>query len=220
MIGNNSSGSESIVHGTTIDHVQELEVVLADGSRATFSPKARRTGFERDLRACRAILRDHARAIAEDYPKHWRQSGGYRLDRLDPFDLAKLVVGSEGTLAVVTAATVRLVELPKAKMFAVGHFDDVAGAIAATDDALELEPSAVEMIDRTILVALAREARVPARSPTGSRATRARCCSSASPATREDEVRDKLDQLDAGLGARTATATTRCAPRPRPSRTR
>jgi Fe-S oxidoreductase len=99
----------------------------------------------------KAILREHARAIAEDYPRHWRQSGGYRLDRLDPFNLAKLVCGSEGTLAVVTAATVRLVELPKAKMFAVGHFEDVAGAIAATADALGLQPSAVELIDRTIL---------------------------------------------------------------------
>ena len=166
----------------------------------------------------RAILREHARAIAEDYPKHWRQSGGYRLDRLDPFNLAKLVCGSEGTLAVVTAATVRLVELPKAKMFAVGHFDDVASAIAATADALELEPSAVEMIDRTIL-ALSRAKLEYRKLSDRWRATRARCCSSASPATREDEVRDKLDKLTRAW-ERTGTATTRCAPRPRPSRTR
>lgn len=147
MIGNNSSGSESIVHGTTIDHVLELEVVLADGSQATFS-RERSHRFDEPVRA---ILREHARAIAEDYPKHWRQSGGYRLDRMEPFDLAKLVVGSEGTLAIVTAATVRLVELPKAKMFSVGHFESVADAIAATQDALDLQPWAVEMIDRTIL---------------------------------------------------------------------
>ncbi len=147
MIGNNSSGSQSIVHGTTIDHVLELEVVLADGSRATFSE-----GSSHRLDAgVKEILRDHARAIAEDYPRHWRQSGGYRLDRMDPFDLSKLVVGSEGTLAIVTAATVRLIPLPKATAFAVGHFDSVLAAIAATGDALELQPTAVEMIDRTIL---------------------------------------------------------------------
>ena len=147
MIGNNSSGSESIVHGTTIDHVLELEVVLADGSQATFS-RDEAHPFDEPVRA---VLREHARAIAEDYPKHWRQSGGYRLDRMDPFDLSKLVVGSEGTLAIVTAATVRLVELPKTKMFSVGHFESVAHAIAATQDALDLKPWSVEMIDRTIL---------------------------------------------------------------------
>ncbi len=153
MIGNNSSGSESIVYGTTIDHVQELEVVLADGSRATFSATSAPTSkLERHIyTGVGTVLRDHARAIAEDYPKHWRQSGGYRLDRMDPFDLSKLVVGSEGTLAITTAATVGLVRLPKAKMFVVGHFDSLLGAIAATEDALALQPSAVEMIDRTIL---------------------------------------------------------------------
>ena len=153
MIGNNSSGSESIVYGTTIDHVQELEVVLADGSRATLSAtSAPASKLERRIyTGVGTVLRDYARAIAEDYPKHWRQSGGYRLDRMDPFDLSKLVVGSEGTLAITTAATVGLVRLPKAKMFVVGHFDSLLGAIAATEDALELQPSAVEMIDRTIL---------------------------------------------------------------------
>ena len=147
MIGNNSSGSESMLHGTTIDHVHALEVVLADGSLAAL---AEGTPHRLDD-GVKAILREHARAISDDYPKHWRQSGGYKLNHLDPFNLAKLVCGSEGTLAVVTAATVGLVRLPTAKMFAVGHFEDVARAIAATHDALELEPSAVELIDSTIL---------------------------------------------------------------------
>ena len=61
------------------------------------------------------------------------------------------MVGSEGTLVAITEATVALVPLPKAKRFAVGHFDSMAAAIAATDDALELGAAAVEMIDRTIL---------------------------------------------------------------------
>ena len=125
MIGNNSSGSESIVYGTTIDHVAELEVVLADGSRATLRGPTRSAVERASTPACATILRDHARAIAEDYPKHWRQSGGYRLDRLRPVRPVQAVVGSEGTLAIVTAATVGLVELPKAKMFAVGHFDSL-----------------------------------------------------------------------------------------------
>jgi FAD/FMN-containing dehydrogenase/Fe-S oxidoreductase len=149
MIGNNSSGSHSIVYGTTIDHVHELDVVLADGSRATLG---RDLGPDHLKDGLREILRDHADAIATGYPRHWRQSGGYRLDYLArEFDLAKVVTGSEGTLVAVTEATVGLVPLPKARMFAVGHFDSVTDAIAATGAALALEPAAVELIDRTIL---------------------------------------------------------------------
>ena len=200
MIGNNSSGQR-------VDRPRH-----DDRPRARARGRARRRlarhvlGEGADARdfdgaihdGVRDVLRDHARAIAEDYPKHWRQSGGYRLDRLDPFDLAKLVVGSEGTLAIVTAATVRLVELPKAKMFAVGHFDSLLGAIEATDDALALEPAAVEMIDRMILGALARQARVPrARRPARGRPG-ARCCSWRFAGDTEDEVRDKLDRERGG----------------------
>jgi FAD/FMN-containing dehydrogenase/Fe-S oxidoreductase len=149
MIGNNSSGSHSIVYGTTVDHVQELDVVLADGSRATLGRDA---GPPRIRDGLRAILRDHAGAIVTGYPDHWRQSGGYRLDRLArDFDLAKLVTGSEGTLVAITEATVGLVELPKARLFAVGHFDSMQDAIAATGAALALQPAAVELIDRAIL---------------------------------------------------------------------
>ncbi len=147
MIGNNSSGSHSIVYGCTIDHVHELEVVLADGSMHTFG-----AGPSHIVDGLREILRDHADSIATGYPKHWRQSGGYRLDYLArDFDLAKFVTGSEGTLVAITEATVGLVPLPKARMFAVGHFESVADAVAATEAALALDPAAVEMIDSTIL---------------------------------------------------------------------
>jgi FAD/FMN-containing dehydrogenase/Fe-S oxidoreductase len=156
MIGNNSSGSHSIVYGSTIEHVHELDVVLSDGSRATFGPLAAPAppgSLEAAIRGgLPDILRDHAEAIARDYPNHWRQSGGYRLDDLArTHDLARFVTGSEGTLVAIADATVGLVPLPKARRFAVGHFDSLAGAIAATDAALALNPAAVELIDRTIL---------------------------------------------------------------------
>ncbi len=163
MIGNNSSGSHSIVYGTTLDHVYALDVVLSDGSRARFAPvdeaerarRAQAATLEGAIhRGLPEIVREHREAIATGYPKHWRQSGGYRLDRLAgdaPFDLARFVAGSEGTLVAITEATVGLVPLPKAKMFLVGHFDSLAGAIAATDDALALDAAAIELIDRQIL---------------------------------------------------------------------
>jgi FAD/FMN-containing dehydrogenase/Fe-S oxidoreductase len=162
MIGNNSAGSGSVVYGMTIDHVEALEVVLSDASTATFAPvddgevarRARLQTLEGRIYArLPALVEERRDAIATGFPRFWRRAGGYRLDRLamSPFNLARFVVGSEGTLVVVTEATVRLVPLPKAKGIAVGHFASVGEAIAATEDALTLQPSAVELIDRTIL---------------------------------------------------------------------
>jgi FAD/FMN-containing dehydrogenase/Fe-S oxidoreductase len=148
MIGNNSAGSGSVRYGMTIDHVQELDVVLSDASVATFGQAPSR--FDQELAA---LVDAHRSAIASGFPQFWRRAGGYRLDRLadGPFDLAKFVVGSEGTLVVATSALVGLVPKPKHTVIAVGHFTSVQAAIAATDDALSCSPAAVELIDKTIL---------------------------------------------------------------------
>jgi FAD/FMN-containing dehydrogenase/Fe-S oxidoreductase len=162
MIGNNSAGSGSVVYGMTIDHVEALEVVLSDASTATFAPiddaevarRARLQTLEGRIHArLPALVEERRDAIATGFPQYWRRAGGYRLDRLarSPFNLARFVVGSEGTLVIVTQATVRLVSLPRTKAIAVGHFASVTEAIGATEDALTLHPSAVELIDRTIL---------------------------------------------------------------------
>jgi FAD/FMN-containing dehydrogenase/Fe-S oxidoreductase len=163
MIGNNSAGSQSVRYGMTIDHVLALDVVLSDASRSRFG---RLTDAERLSRAaaptldgaiCRELPRlaeRHREAIASGFPKFWRQSGGYRLDRVaapDGLDLAKFVVGSEGTLITVVEATVGLVPAPRHRVIAVGHFTSVPAAIEATEDALACQPTAVELIDRTIL---------------------------------------------------------------------
>jgi FAD/FMN-containing dehydrogenase/Fe-S oxidoreductase len=169
MIGNNSAGSGSVRYGMTIDHVRALDVVLSDASRARFEPV---DAAERERRAAAATLEGalyrelprlveaHRDAIAAGFPRYWRRAGGYRLDRLadalapgsgTPFDLAEFVVGSEGTLAVLTEATVGLVPKPAHTVIAVGHFRSTPAAIAATDDALACDPAAVELMDRTIL---------------------------------------------------------------------
>ncbi|MEU5688365.1 FAD-binding oxidoreductase [Streptomyces venezuelae] len=164
MIGNNSAGSGSVRYGMTIDHVRELDVVLSDASRvplgrveeAERAHRAEQPTLEGALyRELPEIVRANAAAIAEGFPAHWRRACGYRLDRLaredTPFDLAKFVVGSEGTLAVVTRALVDLVPKPRLTVIAVGHFGSVADAIAGTQDALACDPAAVELMDRTIL---------------------------------------------------------------------
>lgn len=163
MVGNNSAGSGSVRFGMTIDHVRALDVVLSDGSRARLEPvdeaeriaRARQPTLEGRLyRELPELVSHSASAIADGFPTFWRRSGGYRLDRLadeTPFDLAKFVVGSEGTLVLATQALVDLVPKPRFTVFAVGHFTSTGAAIAATGDALACDPSQVEMIDRTIL---------------------------------------------------------------------
>ena len=164
MIGNNSSGTHSVIHGTTADHVRALDVVLADSTRARLEAlsaeermrRAQAPTLEgllyRELPRIADVRRD---AILNRYPRHWRQSGGYRLDRLirrEPsLDLAEFLVGSEGTLALVTGAEVALLPRPAAQAMAVGHFESTRTAIAATSDALTLSAAAVELMDRTIL---------------------------------------------------------------------
>jgi FAD/FMN-containing dehydrogenase/Fe-S oxidoreductase len=184
MIGNNSAGSQSVRYGMTIDHVLSLDVVLSDASRSSFGPltaeelSGRAAAPTLDGTICRelpGLVDRHADAIATGFPRFWRQSGGYRLDRLaglgrpgapdDPdahaapggpagaggLDLAKFVVGSEGTLLTVVEATVRLVPAPRHRVIAVGHFASAQAAIEATQDALACQPAAVELLDRTIL---------------------------------------------------------------------
>src|SRR5580692_3784166 len=169
MIGNNSAGSQSVRYGMTIDHVLTLDVVLSDASQATFGPltagelPSRAAAPTLDGTICRdlpLLAERHREAIATGFPRFWRHSGGYRLDRLEPLnsetrpaglDLAKFVVGSEGTLVTVVEATVQLVPAPRHRVIAVGHFTSVQAAIEATQDALACQPAAVELLDRTII---------------------------------------------------------------------
>jgi FAD/FMN-containing dehydrogenase/Fe-S oxidoreductase len=163
MIGNNSAGSQSVRYGMTIDHVLALDVVLSDASRTRFGPLTAQEVLSRadaptlEGAICRELPRlaqRHKEAIATGFPPFWRQSGGYRLDRLAGsagLDLAKFVVGSEGTLVTVVEATVALVPSPRHRVIAVGHFTSVPAAIDATQDALACQPAAVELLDRTIL---------------------------------------------------------------------
>ncbi|RVX40326.1 FAD/FMN-containing dehydrogenase [Nonomuraea polychroma] len=142
MIGNNSAGSHSVRYGSTIDHVASVSVVLADATMPDLAADAR----------LKAAVAEVVQGLdLTGFPRFWRHSGGYRLDLAVDGDLTKLIVGSEGTLAVVTEATVALVDRPRAKAIAVGHFTSTPAAIAATADALAFDAASVELIDKAIL---------------------------------------------------------------------
>lgn len=171
IIGNNSSGSHSILYGMSADHVLATRVILADGSLVEFAPKSGqelaqlqlRTDTESEIyRRMLALVRDphNLRVIREKTPPHWRRCGGYNLDRLtdgtglsfrwkyDPrFNLAKLMCGSEGTLGFISEVTLNLVDLPKRTGLSVLHFGALRAALDAVPIMLEVEPTAIELID-------------------------------------------------------------------------
>ncbi len=162
MIGNNSAGARSIVYGKMVDHVLALRVLLFDGTEITLSAlddaalAAKRQERSREGDLYRAVLdaveRDRAE-IERRYPRLLRRVAGYNLPEmfLRPFNLARLIAGSEGTLGVVTEATVRVVPRPQHAAVAVVHFHDLLEALEATQVILPHGPSAVELIDRMVL---------------------------------------------------------------------
>jgi FAD/FMN-containing dehydrogenase/Fe-S oxidoreductase len=164
MIGNNSGGAHSIAYGLTIEHVLEISTILADGSRAvfgevtpeTFRAKTQSPGLEGQIYREIARIRDQYREeIATRYPqKHWRRVCGYNLDELvkdRPLNMARLIVGSEGTFLTVVEAKVRLVRRPKATALDVIHYHDIQEALESSQAILETGPYAVELTDKMIL---------------------------------------------------------------------
>ena len=161
MMANNSAGARSVLYGKTIDHVLEQVVMLSDGTIAHFReiPRGEIPAGESLEAACyRTVLRlatEHAGEIARRYPKVLRRVGGYNLDEfadtVKPVNLAKIMVGSEGTLGIVLEAKLRLVPLPKAKAVMVIEFGDLLESLAATPVILRHGPSAVEVMDKAIL---------------------------------------------------------------------
>lgn len=156
MIGNNSAGAHSILYGKTVDHVIEVDAVLASGERRNF----REIGFDRarqqgGLEGRIADLVDTNRSeIERRFPSLMRRVSGYNLDefaRNGEFNLAKLIVGSEGTLALVDRAKVRIERRPRATALMVVHFERVVDAIRASETILPHKPAAIELIDDMIL---------------------------------------------------------------------
>ncbi|PHQ47618.1 FAD-binding oxidoreductase [Halorubrum sp. C3] len=172
-IGNNSTGSHSLKYGKTDHYVEELEVVLADGTVTTFGEVAveeLRESADPDaddlLPRIHAevvrILDEEADRVDERFPELKRNVSGYNLDRLlaeyrgehgkeGVVNLGRLMAGSEGTLATVTEATVSLVEIPATKAVALLTYDDLLDAMEDVAACLEHDPAAVEVMDDVLL---------------------------------------------------------------------
>ncbi len=163
MIANNSAGARSVVYGKTIDHVLELQLLLADGTVAwcrELSPDeldGHSSGSTLEAgcyQRIRQLSADHAAEIERRFPKVLRRVGGYNLDEFvggRPFNLAKLIVGSEGTLGIVLEAKINLIALPAAKVLLAVQFDDLLEALGAIPAILRHGPSAIEAMDAFIL---------------------------------------------------------------------
>ena len=163
MIANNAAGMRSVRYGMTIDHVLEMDLILATGEVLNLCPlnvqqlAAKCALPDREgviYRGLRDLIIRHATEIRARYPKVIRRSGGYALDALvdaDTWNLAKLICGSEGTLGVILEAKLRLVPLPCHSAVCLAHFDNLDTSLRAAAPIVAQSPSAVELIDGTIL---------------------------------------------------------------------
>src|SRR5207244_187679 len=163
MIGNNSAGAHSLTYGKTLDHVIELTVFLADGSEVVLkdlSPETVESKSRADTiegRAYREVFRlaqQYKSEILARYPKIMRRVSGYNLDEFikpQPFNLSRILVGSEGTLGTVVEAKMRLVPKPKWTAMDVIHFYSDQEALECSQVVLQTAPYAMESTDKMIL---------------------------------------------------------------------
>jgi FAD/FMN-containing dehydrogenase/Fe-S oxidoreductase len=175
MVGNNSCGAHSILYGSTRDHVISLKTVLSDGSEAEFKPtnkqefldKQKRNDLEGKIyQQINRILTNagNKERIRKEFPDPsiHRRNTGYAIDLLletepftetsQPFNFARLLSGSEGTLAFLTEIKLNLVPLPpREKALVCVHCNSVSDALKANLIALEYQPGAVELMDKAIL---------------------------------------------------------------------
>ncbi len=174
MAGNNSCGSRSIAYGNMVHNVRAIDAILADGTWERFGPfgadAARPLGSGRSGRLVAGLFEIAERErdeIARVWPKVLRRVGGYNLDVFAPqserpytrdgsVNLAHLLVGSEGTLAFFRRLQLELAPLPRHRVLAVVNFADFHRAMDSAQHIVRLGPTAVELVDRT-MVELARE---------------------------------------------------------------
>ncbi|QJR15168.1 FAD-binding and (Fe-S)-binding domain-containing protein [Usitatibacter palustris] len=155
MTGNNSCGSRSLAYGNMVDRVAAIDAWLPTGERGRFGVDANvdHARIRQIAAQARALWAREREEIAARFPPVARRVAGYNLDRLAPegFNLAKLLVGSEGTLAWSEKIHIDLAPLPRHKALGVAHFPRFYDAMDAAQHIVKLGPCAVELVDRTML---------------------------------------------------------------------
>ena len=160
MVGNNSCGAHSAAYGKTVDNVVALDVLLYDGTRLELGPQTSgkpsgRGGREAEIHAGAQLLAGrYAELVRTRFPRIPRRVSGYNLDELLPekgFNLARALVGSEGTLGLVLGATLKVVPHPQELVLAVLGFPDIYAAADQVPWILEHRPEALEAFDQNLV---------------------------------------------------------------------
>ncbi len=164
MAGNNSCGSKSIRYGLMADNVTAIDALLADGSRFRFGEMPDNlggdvpTGIADLIQRLRGLGAREAEEIAARFPAQLRRVGGYNIEALTPAaraegrgNLARLLVGSEGTLAFSAALELKLWPIKPRKVLGICQFPTFRKAMEAARHLVTLNPEAVELVDRTMI---------------------------------------------------------------------
>lgn len=174
MTANNSAGGRSIRYGIMVHNVLAIDALLADGTACGFGPTGPDSSalepapYRALVEGARRIAGEVRHEIDARFPKVLRRVGGYNLDTVDPagHNMASLLVGSEGTLAVFRQIALRLHALPRRRVMGICRFPSFRDAMESTRHLVALKPEAVELVDSTIL-ALAAD--IPIFAPTVAR---------------------------------------------------
>ncbi len=146
MLANNSAGAKSLLFGSMLDHIEEVEVVLADGTLVTYNKESKLPALEK-------IKETYGKEIESHFPRLARSSSGYSLRALldSPINPAKLFAASEGTLGVVTKLTLRIVPLPPKSHIYLIAYSSVTAALSAVPELLHHHPYSLELIDDKVI---------------------------------------------------------------------
>ena len=159
MIANNSSGAHSLFYGSTQNYVEELEVILADGSYARlgknkFELIEEKTDWAKKIpEQLKTLLERYQTGLAKDRPRVKNSSGYLLWGAIEPdgINYARLLAGSEGTLALILRAKLSLQEIPRSRSAGLLYFRDLVSATNAVLKLRELNPLAIEIMDKNFI---------------------------------------------------------------------